>query len=119
MVQKRQDDVGVGFGPNVALGSALLVLDSQLIKGIHQLKHQGIADDINISIRKLSELHQFLPNIDALKDGKIVLIGDSNGLKEINGRLISALAPVQQWYRNDAMSLRDVKEKLLCYVNYS
>lgn len=107
---------GVGFGPNVALGSALLVLDSQLIKGIHQLKHQGIADDINISIRKLSELHQFLPNIDALKDGKIVLIGDSNGLKEINGRLISALAPVQQWYRNDAMSLRDVKEKtaLLC-----
>ncbi len=102
---------GVGFGPNVVLGNALLALDSQLIKGIHQLKHQGVANNINASIGKLSELYQLLPNIDTLKDADIVLIGDNSSLIDIHTRLVGALSPLQQWFRHDAMSLHDVKDK--------
>lgn len=102
---------GVGFGPDVALGSALLALDSQLIKGIHQLKHHGVADNINSSIGKLSELYLLLPNIEALKDIDMTLVGDNSGLRATREKLISALSPLQQWFKHDAMSLRDAKEK--------
>ncbi|ARU92768.1 DUF4011 domain-containing anti-phage protein Hhe [Tatumella citrea] len=102
---------GVGFGPNVALGSALLTLDSQLIKGIHQLRLQGVADNINASISKLSELYLLLPNIEALKDADMAMVGDNTGLKVTREKLVGALSPLQQWFRHEAMSLRDAKDK--------
>lgn len=104
---------GIGFGANVAIGSALLTLDSQIFKGIQQLKHQGLDTQILQHLTKLQEYEDTIPSNVFFPDNVQTLIGNTNIFSPLIAKLKDALFPIQQWFTAEHLTLETVNEKIV------
>lgn len=104
---------GIGFGANVAIGSTLLNLDSQIFKGIQQLKHQGVDTHVLQHLAKLKEYENILPSNVLFPDNVQILVGNANVFSPLIANLKSALLPIQQWFTAEQMTLETVNDKIV------
>ncbi|EJL90176.1 DUF4011 domain-containing anti-phage protein Hhe [Pantoea sp. GM01] len=103
---------GIGFGTNVAIGSALLTLDSQIFRGIQHLKQQGADVQISLHLAQLKE-HQRTFSSGMLNLGcDQLLAGEINLFTPIIASLKDALFPIQQWFTAEQLSLNTVNENI-------
>ncbi|ERK17327.1 DNA helicase related protein [Pantoea sp. AS-PWVM4] len=104
---------GIGFGANVAIGSALLTLDSQIFKGIQQLKHQGVDTQVLQHLTKLKEYEETIPSNILFPDNTQTLAGETNIFSPLITNLKNALFPIQQWFTAEQHTLEAVNEKII------
>lgn len=104
---------GIGFGANVAIGSALLTLDSQIFKGIQQLKHQGVDTQISQHLTKLKEYEEAIPSNVLFPENVQTLTGNTNIFSPLIANLKDALFPIQQWFTAEQLTLETVNEKIV------
>ncbi|PHM60604.1 hypothetical protein Xsto_03833 [Xenorhabdus stockiae] len=103
---------GIGFGANVAIGSTLLTLDSQIFKGTQQLKDQGVSAQISQHLAKLKEYEEtFSPSVLFPEDDQM-LTGKANIFASLIDNLTDALTPIQQWFIAEQLDLNTVNEKI-------
>lgn len=66
---------GVGFGPRVPVGDALIALEPALAQGLQSLVSQGVNDQIDRLFGHLSALREAFPNSEALASDQMPLTG--------------------------------------------
>jgi len=103
---------GIGFGVNVAIGNALLTLDSQIFKGIQQLKHQGVDTQILQHLNKLKEHEDTLQFSVLFPEYNQTLTGEKSALASLIANMQNTLIPIQQWFTDENLTLNTVNEQL-------
>ncbi|HHG1541853.1 TPA: DUF4011 domain-containing anti-phage protein Hhe [Klebsiella pneumoniae] len=104
---------GIGFGANVAIGNALLTLDSQIFKGIQQLKHQGVDTQISQHLTRLKEYEKTIPSNVLFLENVQTLTGNKNIFSPLIANLKDALFSIQQWFTAEQLTLETVNEKIV------
>lgn len=103
---------GIGFGANVAIGGALFTLDSQILKGIQQLKQQGVDAQISQHLDKLKSYEETFASAHFASEGEQSLAGEKSILLPLIEKLTAALTPIQQWFSTEQLALNTVNEKI-------
>ncbi len=104
-----RETYGVGFGPMVGVGSAVLGLDASLIKGIQQLEK----NDLSVTLTRLqSEVKILLAKMPSLvsryrTDGQS-WIGQNGLLPLVIDDLQTTLSQLQAWFQSDHISLQRI-----------
>ncbi|MFV7761717.1 DUF4011 domain-containing anti-phage protein Hhe [Shewanella algae] len=109
---------GIGFGPNVAIGSAVLALDSSLIKGVHQLEKQHLSTTLQETISRIDNLLQRLPlKLDNEEFRLQPWLGHDSILLSVSAKVQHALEQLQGWFISDNTLLHDA-ESLVDSIAY-
>lgn len=103
---------GIGFGTNVAIGSALLTLDGQIFRGIQHLKQQGADAQISLHLARLKEHERTFSSGMLIVGNDQLLAGEMNLFTPIIAKLKEALVPIQQWFTAEQLTLNTVSEKI-------
>lgn len=85
--RKVRRQYGVGFGQKVAIGNAILILPTVLLRGVHSLSEQGIQRQLSDLIDNLVSLKEIFVPVSELQCDTTLLIG-KEGLID---RLLSSL----------------------------
>ncbi len=103
---------GVGFGPNVALGDAVIGLPAELARTVRVLVEQGVVSRVEECLEELGRLAPVFAPVEELRSGHDVLSG-SDGVLEILGRsLREALEPIHEHLPGEALSLREIGDRV-------
>jgi very-short-patch-repair endonuclease len=105
-----RETYGVGFGPTVAVGSALLTLDASIIKGIHQLEKQALSKTIESQMMIIQAQLERVPGLAALNKQNQVWLGSDGLLQSISQCLTMVLTKLQAWFQQDDISLLQMLE---------
>jgi very-short-patch-repair endonuclease len=100
---------GVGFGPKVALGDALLGMSTNVARGIQSLSQQGIVDRIDDILRELDELKSAFTGYAPIQRHDTPLLAADGPLSRLQDLLRRDLAVCQQQLIDTNASLADVK----------
>lgn len=95
---------GIGFGPKVSVGSAVISLDAEIIKGIHQLETAHISVRISALVKQLESDALSLPFF-AEKLKSQPWLGVSGVLQQAGKQVQETLTTLQEWFINDEVSL--------------
>lgn len=110
--RKIRNSWGIGFGVNVAIGNALLKLESDILKGIRQLKLQGIDTQLTQHLHTLKEYEEILPKHVLYPANDKTLVGKLNIFTPLIASLTDALLLIQQWFNAESLTLNTVNEKI-------
>ncbi|HBR1324666.1 TPA: DUF559 domain-containing protein [Klebsiella pneumoniae] len=95
------------------MGNALLTLDSQIFKGIQQLKHQGVDTQISQHLTRLKEYEKTIPSNVLFLENVQTLTGNKNIFSPLIANLKDALYSIQQWFTAEQLTLETVNEKIV------
>jgi len=101
---------GIGFGQTVAIGDAILALDSRLFKGIQQLESKGLTRELRDNLEALEGLLEVIPSIQQELDRNRDLTGNDGSLLSEHRRLKAAGAVIQQWFKSNELSVESIEE---------
>ncbi|MBA5724232.1 DUF4011 domain-containing anti-phage protein Hhe [Candidatus Liberibacter sp.] len=101
---------GRGSGPDVVLGDSLLILDSQLFKGLQKLQREGLSEKIVTILNKLSDFEKLLPKQKNLQDFNAVLVGENNIFDSLSQKLSHTFEPWKNLFKGDDLLLKEAKE---------
>ncbi|MGL5339209.1 MAG: DUF4011 domain-containing anti-phage protein Hhe [Aeromonas veronii] len=99
-----RETYGVGFGPRVAIGSAVLVLDSMTIKGIQQLEKSSLSRRLWENIDAVLSQQQMMPTLFGSNSASNWL-GKDGLLAQISCALKAILVQLQAWFVHDEITL--------------
>ncbi len=100
---------GVGFGPTVALGDALLGMSTNVARGIQSLSQQGIVHRVDDVLRELGELKSALAGYPPIQRHDAPLLAADGPLSKLQDLLRRNLAVCQQQLIDTNASLAAVK----------
>ncbi len=106
--QKIRKQYGIGFGPLVEVGSYLLKLDAQVIKGIQLLNQNKMVSNIQNSLSSIDEILAIAPVIKLNIQPHTELVGEGGLLLQLANELKLALIPIQSWFLKQDLSLKDL-----------
>ncbi|MBK5964029.1 hypothetical protein CCR95_08000 [Thiocystis minor] len=100
---------GIGFGPKVPLGEALLAMPSMQAKGIQSLCQQGILERIDTLLGELDELKTAFAGYAPLQRGDSSLIAADGSLTTLETQLKRDLGICQHQLTDPSASLAEVE----------
>ncbi len=100
---------GIGFGPQVVVGDAVLGLEPTLIQGIQSLVSQGIKDRIDVLLGQLATLRSVFPGSDTLSSGQTTLLGPTASIETFRATLAMHLSHCQTQVRDGNATLDEVE----------
>ncbi len=103
---------GVGFGPLVPLGDALIALEPGLVQGLQSLVSQGVNDHIDTLLGHLGALRTVFPGSAALSSNQTPLTGPAPTIETFGAALAAHLGHCQTHLR-DANATVDTVVALL------
>lgn len=86
---------GLGFGPKVALGDALIGMRTAVVKGIQSLAQQGILARVDEALGTLAALKEAFPGYSPIQLEAVALAGGSGPLPTLRDRLAGQLSVCQ------------------------
>ncbi|MCI0422548.1 MAG: hypothetical protein L0312_25565, partial [Acidobacteria bacterium] len=86
---------GVGFGPKVRLGQALIDMPMDVATGVRSLADQGLLRWIGEALEELDRLKTVLPNVKGLRQGNIPLLGTQGILPRLKAYIARSLNACQ------------------------
>ncbi|WP_404360403.1 DUF4011 domain-containing anti-phage protein Hhe [Methylotuvimicrobium sp. KM1] len=101
---------GVGFGPKVALGQAILDLPQPIGKGVHSFVEQGLSDQIKDSLEEVAFLQKTFANFSALKKNDKSLLDQESALYELRDALAECLEPCQKLFKKEDIHINEMSE---------
>lgn len=110
--KRVREQYGVGFGPKVAVGDAILELDPSVAKAVRSLAERGIQSDIDEILDDLVDLRKVFSPIDELNNADTVLVGEQGLIQYISDsvdRAISACGPLAS---EDSLSVADLADRI-------
>ena len=106
---------GVGFGPLVPLGNALIALEPTLVQGLQSLVSQGVSDQIDTLFGDLGALREAFPGSEALSSDQTPLTGPDATIETFGAMLATHLRHCQTHLR-DANATVDTVVALLTHL---
>lgn len=103
---------GIGFGPKVAVGDGILSLDSKLLRGVQQFKEKGFVAELQEALDALQSIQAGIPNLEQELARNRVLTGEQGSLLAEHRRFKPAVEMIQQWFRDEDYSLRDIQARV-------
>ena len=96
---------GIGFGKRVAIGSDVMALDGEIIKGVHQIEKSQFSTKIMALVKQAENETKLLPRIaHQLKDHPVWL-GEQGALRQACQQVQATLTALQGWFVNTDVSL--------------
>ena len=96
---------GIGFGKRVAIGSDVMALDGEIIKGVHQIEKSQFSAKIMALVKQAENETKLLPRIaHQLKDHPVWL-GEQGALRLACQQVQATLTALQGWFVNTEVSL--------------
>lgn len=88
---------GVGFGPRVALGNAIVALPVNIVRVVHSLSDQGVQEQLVNLLADLAQSEEIFTPASASKltDDRSLLAGEGNVISNLLVSLNSALSSCQ------------------------
>ncbi|MFQ5493671.1 MAG: AAA domain-containing protein, partial [Candidatus Dojkabacteria bacterium] len=99
---------GVGFGPKVELGQALISMPVDVSKGIRSLVDQGLLAVITESLEELTHLKTLFSMVEGLQRKDLQLIGDVGGLTQLKKQLANLVDPFQNYFSKQDLSIAEI-----------
>ena len=96
---------GIGFGPKVALGDAILELPADIGRAIRSLSEQGIGKRLDIFSNELTSLKEIFGPAMKSQRGADVLVGEAGLLERLLAELDSVLHSCEPLMVDDSLSL--------------
>ncbi|MDD7805721.1 MAG: DUF4011 domain-containing protein [Endozoicomonas sp. (ex Botrylloides leachii)] len=103
---------GASFGPSVAIGSAVLSLDANTLKGFKSLYSQGFGDKISKLLSLCNGLKTCTPGFKPLASLDYNLLNSEVGLANIKERLTLLLDSFAQWFKHYNFDFITIKKTI-------
>ncbi|MFP5300560.1 DUF4011 domain-containing anti-phage protein Hhe [Cobetia sp. SIMBA_158] len=103
---------GIGFGPRVIAGTALLDLDAQLIKGIQQLHKQDIVTSIRDTMAGLEQTLGLYPKLQQSFSDREQLTGATGQIQQVIMSLSTVLETTLAWVLKQDISLLELQQRV-------
>ena len=103
---------GIGFGPRVALGEALLHLPIEVAPGLRSLATRGLPERIAALLARVRELHPIFAPVAALAEGSTPLGGAGGVLAQLAARLRVAVQAAMPLLGDDTLTIATLAQRL-------
>ena len=107
--KKVRSVYGIGFGPHVAVGSAVLTVDGAIIKGVHLLEQQQLSAHLTRRVQQLEDLLLQMPNLASSLGKNPQWLGAEGLLAHCSERIQTTLRSLQQWFVHNDVSLGQMR----------
>lgn len=103
---------GIGFGPRVALGDAILELPPSIAKAVRSLSELGIQQQLADIIDDLCSLKIFFSPVAELQNKSTILIGDGGVISRLVRAVRQAIDTCGPLANDDSLSISDLAERI-------
>ena len=103
---------GVGFGPKVSFGDAVIGMPVNLGRAIRSLVERDISKQIDSFTDELSELKIVFGSVNELQAGNVDLIGQDGVFEHLKKELHVALEPCQSFMQDSSISLGEMSKRI-------
>lgn len=107
--RKVRTTYGIGFGPKIALGNELLSLDTNVLRGIHDLREDGTLEKLNDLLANISSQENRLHTLKESIAQDTKLIGEEGILQSFQNQMQPALEITLDWVKDRNLSLRETQ----------
>ncbi|MBN4054686.1 DUF4011 domain-containing protein [Nitrospira defluvii] len=110
--QKIRESYGVGFGPKVGIGNAIITMPSDLGRSIRSLAERDTTIRIDTCLDELSYLKSVFSAVEALQAGNVDLLGSEGVTSSICAELQVALEPCKAIMQDKTISLSALTQEI-------
>jgi len=103
---------GVGFGPKVALGNAIINFPPQLARAIRSLAERGIGGQLDKINDQLTQLKKIFKPAKKLQSEKTLLSGSSGVLDYLKSELKNALQACSPLFKDTNISVAELTKRI-------
>lgn len=103
---------GIGFGPKVGLGQALLDMPAEVAAGLRSLAVQGFLKLLDKALEELVQLKNVFSRVVWLQRGDVPILGENNSLSALKEHLSSCLSPCQNYFLKPDLSISELQTLL-------
>jgi len=105
-------EYGLGFGPKVFLGNALVQLPSSVLQGIRSLQDQGVFDQIRRLVIGVDEMVVRFHKIKSLQNGHAMVSGIEGFIPRLQKLVANATTVGFKVFKNDQNSIENMLSTL-------
>jgi len=103
---------GLGFGPKVELGNAIIDLPPDLARTIRSLAERGITEQLASMLRELASLKTIFVTVQEMQNNQAVLVGATGIIERILGSLNDALRDCKPLVTDNTISLKELLNRI-------
>ena len=107
-----QQEYGVGFGPRVALGIAILDLPTEILRSIRSLSKQGMPEQISNLLDEVKYIREVFAPVTELNDDRIPLAGEDGVIFYLLRTLREALDTCQPLLIDNTISVEELANNI-------
>jgi hypothetical protein len=106
-----RESYGVGFGPKVGIGNAIINLPNGVAKGIRSLTKQGIDTQIANLLVEFEKLKSIFPPQTNIQNENAILSGKDGAITEIVNSVNNSLTACGQLVEDKKLSIAEIVER--------
>lgn len=108
--KKIRECYGIGFGPRVKIGTHLMKLDGDIIRGCQIYQKQHVIEQFEMLLNTIHINLKCLPVFENKFQSNVILFGEKGLLYDASKTIFDILSCLQSWFSSEKLKIFDIKK---------